>query len=406
MELTTKNIHADAGMIPSDWEMFILGDVLISVTDVDHYMPKTQKFGIPYIMTGDLKNYVSEINFNACKKISYIDYLKLSKKVKHLKGDIILARYATVGTVSFVDIDIDFVVSYSCVTIKPNKSKLDNLFLFYYFKSNMFALEVKNKVNANIQDNVGIGDLIRMKISLPPTKAEQTAIATTLSDMDTLISRMETLIEKKRMIKQGVMQELLKPKEGWEVKRLRDIAEMFSGGTPLTTNPNFYNGGIPWVVIADITKAGKYINETEKTISNEGLMNSSAKLFKKGVLLFAMYASIGKTTIALMDTSCNQAILGILPHSINLEYLYYFLSFNERKFATMGQTGTQSNLSKDLVQKLEIPYPILEEEQIHIVNILKDIDLDITSKEEMLSKYRQVKLGMMQNLLTGKIRLI
>ena len=159
------------------------------------------------------------------------------------------------------------------------------------------------------------------------------------------------------------------------------------------------------MVIADITKAGKYIAETEKTISNEGLLNSSAKLFRSGVLLFAMYASIGKTTIALMDTTCNQAILGIQPYSINKEYLYYFLSFNERKFATMGQTGTQSNLSKDMVQKIEIPYPI-EEEQTYIATILSDMDSEINALESKLEKYKKVKLGMMQNLLTGKIRLI
>jgi len=199
---------------------------------------------------------------------------------------------------------------------------------------------------------------------------------------------------------------LLKPKEGWEVKKLGDLADMFSGGTPLTSNVTYYNGNIPWVVITDITKAGKYINETEKSISNEGLINSSAKLFKKGILLFAMYASIGKTTITLMDTTCNQAILGIQPHSIDKEYLYYFLSFNERKFATMGQTGTQSNLSKDMVQKIEIPYPIIKEEQTRIATILSDMDAAIQVLETKLEKYRKIKLGMMQVLLTGKVRLV
>jgi len=202
------------------------------------------------------------------------------------------------------------------------------------------------------------------------------------------------------------MQELLRPKDGWEVKKLGEVCEMYSGGTPLTSIPGYYNGNIPWVVIADITKAGKYISETEKTISQEGVSNSSAKLFKKGVLLFAMYASIGKTTIALMDTTCNQAILGIEPKSIDKEYLYYFLSFNERKFIMMGQTGTQSNLSKDMVQKLEIPIPKSKAEQTRIATILFDMDAEIGALETKLEKYKKVKLGMMQNLLTGKIRLV
>jgi len=73
-------------------------------------------------MTGDLKEFVSSINFKDCKQVSHEDYMKLSQKIKSSKGDLILARYATIGTASYIDIDADFLVSYSCVTIKPNIS--------------------------------------------------------------------------------------------------------------------------------------------------------------------------------------------------------------------------------------------------------------------------------------------
>jgi len=108
----------------------------------------------------------------------------------------------------------------------------------------------------------------------------------------------------------------------------------------------------------------------------------------------------------LMDTTCNQAILGIKPKLIETEYLYYFLSFNENNFSTMGQTGTQSNLSKDLVQKLEIPFPPSKEEQTLITTILSDMDAELSALEQKLEKYKKVKLGMMQELLTGKTRLV
>ena len=183
------------------------------------------------------------------------------------------------------------------------------------------------------------------------------------------------------------------------------MADMASGGTPLTSVSQYYNGDIPWVVIADITKAGKYIEETEKHISTEGLTNSSAKLFKKGVLLFAMYASIGKCTISKIDTACNQAILGIQPISVDPEYLYYFLAFNEKKFASMGQTGTQSNLNKDMVKELVIPHPSMEEQE-DIANVLSEMDSEILLLEDRLKKLELVKQGMMQQLLTGKTRLI
>ncbi len=190
----------------------------------------------------------------------------------------------------------------------------------------------------------------------------------------------------------------------WEEKRLGDVAEMSSGGTPLTSNNSFYGGQIPWVVIADMTRIKKYLFDTEKTITEQGLLNSSAKLFKKGTLLFAMYASIGKCAIANVDVTCNQAILGIDPKKIDTEFLYYYLAFNEQKFIQMGQAGTQNNLNKEIVQNLTIPYPPLKE-QSAIASILSDMDSEIESLEAKRDKYINLKQGMMQELLTGRIRL-
>ena len=204
MELRKGYKQTEIGVIPNDWDVLVLKNVLNVIADVDHYMPQTTKIGIPYVMTGDLKELVSEIDFDNCKQISTSDYKLLSKKIKNSKGDVILARYATIGTVSYVDINFDFIVSYSCVTIKPNPSKLLGLFLFNYFKSRTFKIEVNNVINANTQANVGIGDLNTMKIALPTLK-EQTAIANALSDMDALIAQTEKLIEKKKAIKQHVI---------------------------------------------------------------------------------------------------------------------------------------------------------------------------------------------------------
>ena len=219
-------------------------------------------------------------------------------------------------------------------------------------------------------------------------------------------------MKKKHNIKQGTMQVLLTGKrrlkgfkDKWDIRKLKAVADSASGGTPLTSNSKYYNGDIPWVVIADITKAGKYISQTEKTITKEGLKNSSAKLFKRGTLLFAMYASIGKCAIAEMDTTCNQAILQIQPKSISPQFLYYFLSFNEKRFSTMGQTGTQTNLNKEIVEDLDIPYP-KPDEQTAIAKILSDIDEELEELQHQLSKYKDAKQGMMQNLLTGKVRLV
>lgn len=169
------------GKVPEHWDVKNLNHVLEAIGDVDHYMPQSVDECIPYVMTGDLAELVSEIEFGNCKQVSRQDYLKLSKKIKTCKGDVIMARYATIGTVSYVDIDKEFLVSYSCVTIKPNISKVLGLYLYYYFKSNCFLQGIQYQVNTNTQGNVGINDLNKMKIVLPDI-TEQKIIITNLQE--------------------------------------------------------------------------------------------------------------------------------------------------------------------------------------------------------------------------------
>ena len=390
----TKYKQTEVGLIPSDWDVKTLGEVGEVKMCRRIFNNETSSNGsIPFFKIGTFGRepdaYIS--------KEQYDDYRKRFSFPR--KGDILISAAGTIGRTIIYNGEDAYFQDSNIVWIENDFKTLSNEFLYHIYQVANYNTE-----GGTIQRLYN--SILKATKFKCPTKAEQTAIATALSDADALISGLEKLIAKKRNIKQGAMQKLLQPKEGWEVKTLGEIAEMYSGGTPLTSIPSYYNGNIPWVVIADITKAGKYISETEKTISQEGVSNSSAKLFKKGVLLFAMYASIGKTTIALMDTTCNQAILGIEPKLIDKEYLYYYLSFKERHFITMGQTGTQSNLSKDMVQKLEIPIPKSKEEQIQIATILSDMDAEITALETKLEKYKRVKLGMMQNLLIGKIRLV
>lgn len=192
------------GEIPAHWDVLIMNYVIDAIGDVDHYMPQSIESGVPYVMTGDLKEFASSINFEDCKKVSHRNYQKLSKKIKSSKGDVILARYATIGTTSYIDIDVDFLVSYSCVTIKPNPLRLIGLYLFYYLKSDSFFQDVKNQVNTNTQGNVGIGDLKKVMIVLPPL-TEQLEVAQFLKNkndkFDELIALQQQQIEKLREYK-------------------------------------------------------------------------------------------------------------------------------------------------------------------------------------------------------------
>lgn len=165
-QAVTKGIRGDRpmkdsgiewiGEIPAEWEIRKIFRVINKVGDIDHYMPDSVDDGIPYLMTGDLQEKLSDVNLKRCKKVSFQDYEMLSSKIRVSKGDVIFARYATIGTVCFVDTEDNILVSYACLIIKPNSSLLYGEFLFYYLKSTAFLEEIKQYIKANTQANVAL----------------------------------------------------------------------------------------------------------------------------------------------------------------------------------------------------------------------------------------------------------
>lgn len=176
------------GEIPEHWETKKLKYAVNKIGDIDHYMPNSVANGKPYLMTGDIFEQASQIDFFNCKQISEKDFTRLSKKIKPTMGDLIFARYATIGTACYVDIEKDFLVSYSCVTIKPNQRKIIGKYLFYFLKSNVFAEEVKRYINSNTQGNVGIESLHRIRLVVPPL-FEQSQIVAFIDEQTTKIDR-------------------------------------------------------------------------------------------------------------------------------------------------------------------------------------------------------------------------
>jgi type I restriction enzyme S subunit len=245
-----------------------------------------------------------------------------------------------------------------------------------------------------------------------PCPSEQQKIAEALNELDSLIQSLNELTAKKRDIKQAAMQELLTGKrrlpgfEGeWEEFSLGSVASMNSGGTPPTGRDDYYGGGIPWVSISDMTSGGKFISQTERTLSAAGLANCAAKQFPAGTILYAMYASLGECSIAATEVTSSQAILGIRPGaSLHNEFLFYYLSSIHDKVKLMGQQGTQSNLNKGIVQGFTLRLPD-KAEQIAIAEALGEIDQELDALSMKAQKIREMKIGMMQQLLTGKIRL-
>lgn len=411
MELKPGYKQTEVGVIPEDWEALSLNDACIKIQDGTHFSPKIGGSQYKYITSKNIGK--GSLSLNNVYMISEEEHRKIYKRCDVKLGDVLLTKDGiNTGNTAINHLNEEFSLLSSVALLRVDTNNHNNLYLMYQILSGQGQARITNMISGNAITRLTLDKIKKLSFPFPSTKHEQRLIAEKIHSIDSLITSLEKLIEKKKLIKQGVMQELLTGKRRlpgfsgeWETKRLGKISSLSSGGTPLVAENRFYNGNIPWVTITDISKSGKYITETERTLSEDGLNHSSAVMFPKGTILFAMYASIGKVTIASMDTSCNQAILGIESHSVEPEFLYYYLSYREKYYGSLGQQGTQNNLNKDIVQNFIVPVPDpLEQKQL--IDLLSTMDYEIHAITIQISKTRLLKQAMMQELLTGRIRLI
>lgn len=252
-------------------------------------------------------------------------------------------------------------------------------------------------------------------VPLPvPPAAEQRAIAEALSDVDGLLGALEAVVAKKRAIKQATMQQLLTGKTRlpgftgpWETKRLGEVAEIKNGATPSTHVASYWNGEIPWCTPTDITGThGKYLATTERRITNDGLASCAASLLPAGALLLCTRATIGELKIALTDICTNQGFKSLVCNAgVSNEFLYYLLLTLKPQMLERAIGSTFLEIGKQDVSSIPARFPD-EDEQAAIATVLSDMDEEIAALERRRDKTSAIKQGMMQQLLTGRIRLI
>lgn len=188
------------------------------------------------------------------------------------------------------------------------------------------------------------------------------------------------------------------PKD-WDVKRLGEFSQVFSGGTPKTSNPHYYKGDIPFIKSGEIKK-----NFTEQMLSEEGVRNSSAKIVDVGDLLYALYgANSGDCSLSKIKGAINQAILCIRTKADNY-FLCSVLALNKGYYYNRFLQGGQGNLSAEIVKSYKIALPPLSEQKM-IAEILGLWDKAIEKQSQLISQLELRKKGLMQQLLTGKKRL-
>lgn len=331
--------------------------------------------------------------------------LRFHNEFKAKAPGVITGRSGTIGKVVYVEEDYwPHNTSLWVTNFYDNNPK----FIYYmYINLNLARFSAGSGV-----PTLNRNDIHAQTIPLPPLD-EQKKIAEILSTWDEAINLTINLIENKKRFKKALMQNLLTAKirfpefkDEWKETKLKDICvKMRSGGTPKSTNKKFYNGNIPFVKINDMTLGGKYIYDTQVKITEEGLENSSAWLVPKNSLIYSMYASFGFVSINKIEVATSRAMMCIVPNlsKVALEYLYYFLDDFQKDVRSFVETGTQGNLNAEIVKNFKIKLPNLKEQQ-KIAEVLTAFDDEINLLNLKLENLKKQKQGLMQKLLSGKVR--
>ena len=447
----TKFKQTEVGMIPSDWEVKTIGS-FCKVYDGTHQTPNYVDFGIPFYSVEN----VSADDFEHTKYISLEEYTQISKRANITQGDILMTRIGSIGVCKYVDWNCKAGFYVSLALLKCN-DRVDARFICHLSNSENFKKEIElHSLLTAIPQKINLGPISDVRIALPKTIEEQQRIANALSDVDSLINNLEKLIAKKKNIKQGAMQQLLTGKKrlpgfgldertgsrptderrkachsersakreveessgykmtelglipsDWEVKPIKELGLFLGGGTPSTKNESFWKGNIPWISSADLNDDDiEHISMT-RFITQEAVNFSATQICPQGTILIIARVGVGKLALSQQKVCTSQDFCNLIPSKENdSKFLAYALLPVMKRMSNESQGTSIKGVAVDEIKKVQIIVPSSKDEQTAIANVLSDMDTEISALETKLAKYRTLKTGMMQQLLTGKIRLV
>lgn len=426
MDLKNNNqtdfISTDFGFIPKGWSLLLVKNLIddkyiLGHLDGNHgeLYPRSHEFkesGVPYIGANDFSN--GFVSFQECKYLTEERASKFKKGVA-IDGDVLFAHNATVGPVALLKTKLKFVILSTTVTYyRCNTKKLNNKFLQYALQSQLFVRQYKAVMAQSTRNQVPITAQRKFALALPPLK-EQNAIANALSDTDEMVENLEKLIEKKRNIKQGLIQKFLTPKENWRIRKLSELVEYIPSGNYGYENKQ--EGLIPFPVVTT-----SHIDESDEWNDNP----KHIRYYKQDVIqefctkygdLIVVKASgsaqsIKSGKIGFISRENESSFLYsnflmlIRPINVIPKFLYYYLTSYHVKslLPSLVEASTYPNLKLNEYFSIEVNLPP-ESEQNYIVSVLDDLSLEIMALEHKKRKFNMIKQGMMQVLLNGKIRL-
>jgi type I restriction enzyme S subunit len=372
--------QTEVGAIPSEWVLEYVEELAHITTGSRNTQDRVDEGLYPFFVRSQTIERINSYSFD---------------------GEAVLTAGDGVGTGKvFHYIDGKFDTHQRVYRISDFSARVNGYYFYLYFSSHFYSRIMQMTAKSSV-DSVRREMIARMLIPLP-TKAEQDAIAEALRDADALIESLEQLVVKKRQIKKGAMQELLTGRKRlpgfsgqWEVKRLGDMAEIVMGQSPSSRHYNNRGEGLPLIQGNADIKARKTIRRVFTTeITKRGYC---------GDIVMSVRAPVGEIAYAAFDVCLGRGVCAIrYPNN----FLYHALVAKEPTWARLAKGSTFGSVNSTDVNALAIEMPRSRNEQSAVAAVLNDMDLKSAALEEKLAKARQIKQGMMQELLTGRVRLV
>lgn len=398
--------RTEAGEIPEDWECRPLASlahrVMVGIASAATHAYRSEgvvMFRNQNIRPGRLDDS-DLLHIDA-------DYEQVFRNKRLQAGDLITARTGYPGTTCVVPDAYAGAQSFTTLITRPNRGVARSDYLCYCINGPIGKRFFHESKIGGSQQNVNVAALRLLPVALPSTIAEQSRIAELIADGDALIESLEHLLAKKRAIKQGAMQSLLTgakrlPGFGdpWTRSRLGAITGIAVGRTPPRSDSRCWGPGFPWLTIGDMQ--GKRVRSSKEQITSHGI--NGMHPVRRGTLMMSFKLSIGRLCFADCDLFTNEAICAFEQPEADPDFLYYSLTRTD--FSLYGKQAVKGyTLNQDSLRSIEVDLPS-RTEQAAIAEVLADLDADIDATAAKLDKARALKHGMMQELLTGRIRLV
>ncbi len=402
--------------IPEGWKIQILGNIL------DIYNGKTPLKSNSDYWTG---GKVSWFTINDIRQNGRI----INETKQHITGEalaktgikllprksVLLCCTASIGEVAYSDIELTTNQQFNGLVVK-DPEEVDAKFLFY--TASILSKELNSLSGTTTFGFVSVGKLASIKILLPPIK-EQQKIAEILGVVDEDIAKTQGVIDTTEKLKRGLMQKLFtrgishtkvkKTKLGeipeeWDVMKLKEIANVERGKFSHRPRnaPEFYGGKYPFIQTGDIVSSDGKIIRYSQTLNEKGL--SVSRMFKKGTIVMTIAANIGDTGILEFDSCFPDSLVGITSkEDVNNIFLEYLLRTKKKYLNSIATQSAQKNINLQKLEPMLVVKPDIKEQQ-KIAEILSAVDEKISVNKKLLVKLTKLKKGLMQDLLSGRVR--